>query len=102
MLNLLDSVKSLSYLADGGSVVRPIYDAYNMIAPYALSVLLVLSMFYGVFLGVKYAKTEDAAEKANVQKILVNFCIGAGTIIILLSVMHAIHDPLIAWIDRGE
>ena len=56
-------------------------------------------MIYSIFLGVKYAKCEQPDEKANVQKTLINFIIGAVTIVILISVLYAIRGPLTDWIN---
>lgn len=78
--------------------VRPLYQGIDLIGPYAISVVGVLSLFYGIFLGVKYAKAETADQKANAQKTLVNFCIGAVTVIVLISVLYAIRVPLSNWI----
>jgi hypothetical protein len=48
---------------------------------------------------VKYAKAEDPGEKENLHKILVNFCIGAVAVIVLIAIVYAIRGPLIALID---
>ena len=92
-----------SYIAGGSghAVLNPIYEAISLIGPYALSVVAVLSIFYGIFLGVKYAQAEDEATKANMQKTLINFIIGAATIWILLAVLYAIREPLSKWITAG-
>lgn len=88
-----------SFLCDGDDVVSPLYDGITLIGPYAISVCLVLSIFWGIFLGVKYAKAEDPSEKDNLHKILVNFCIGAITVIILIAIIYAIRGPLAKFID---
>lgn len=88
-----------SFLCDGDDVVSPLYDGITLIGPYAISVCLVLSIFWGIFLGVKYAKAEDPSEKDNLHKILVNFCIGAITVIILIAIIYAIRGPLAKFVD---
>ena len=97
MIELMSSL--FSYLADGDAVVSPIYEGITLVGPYALSVVAVLSLFYGIFLGVKYAKSETPDQKANMQKTLTNFCIGAVTVLVLLAVLYAIREPLANWID---
>ncbi len=84
-----------SFLAAGGKdVTDPLYNGITVVGPYAISVVAGLSLIYSVFLGVKYAKCEQADEKANVQKTLINFIIGAVTIVVLISILYAIRGPL--------
>ena len=102
MYSALKQIRSFAFIAGSGqNVIGPIYEAFNLIGPYALSILLVLSIFYGIFLGVKYAKAEDAAAKANTLTTLKNFLIGFFIIIVLYAILYAIHDPLAQWIDEG-
>lgn len=91
----------LYFLADGEEVISPLYDGISLIGPYAIAVCLTLSVFWGVFLGVKYAKAEDASEKEKLHKILVNFCIGAITVLFLICIIYAIREPLANFIDAG-
>lgn len=85
--------------ANGNDVVSPIYEGLTLVGPYALSIVAVLSIFYGIFLGVKYAKADDAASKQGAQKTLINFIIGAVTIWVLIAVLYAARGPLAEWID---
>lgn len=90
----------LYFLADGGDdVVSPLYDGITLIGPYAISVCLLLSIFWGIFLGVKYAKAEDPSEREKLHKVLVNFVIGAVTVLILIAIIYAIRGPLASFID---
>ena len=98
MNKFLSLIKSF-LLSEGDDVVSPLYDGITLIGPYAIAVCLTLSIFWGVFLGVKYAKAEDPGEKENLHKVLVNFCIGAVTVLILIAVIYAIREPLAAYID---
>ena len=100
MINFLSKIRSF-ILSEGDEVVSPLYDGITLIGPYALSVCLVLSIFWGIFLGVKYAKAEDPGEKENLHKVLVNFIIGAVTILILIAVVYAIREPLVRFIDSN-
>ncbi len=98
MIRFLSLIKSF-LLGEGDDVVSPLYDGITLIGPYAIAVCLTLSIFWGVFLGVKYAKAEDPGEKENLHKVLINFCIGAVTVLILIGVVYAIREPLAAYID---
>lgn len=99
MLNFIGRLKSL-FLATGEEVLNPVYQGMTLIGPYVLSVVTALCMFYGIFLGVKYAKAEDETTKANAQKTLINFLIGAIAVIALLGILYAIRKPLADMIDR--
>ena len=98
MKNLLLQIKSF-LLKTGDDVISPLYDGITLVGPYAIGVVLLLSTIWGIFLGVKYAKTDDASEKANLHQVLVNFIIGAAVVLILISVIYAIRGPLAAYID---
>ena len=98
MIRLFSVIKSF-ILSEGDDVVSPLYDGITLIGPYAISVCLILSIFWGIFLGVKYAKAEDPGEKENLHKVLVNFCIGAVTVLILIGVVYAIREPLARFIE---
>lgn len=98
-MNFLKSVVMFLLEGSGDGVLNPIYGGISTVGPYALGVVTVLSLFYGVFLGVKYAKAKDESEKAGAQKTLINFIIGAGIIIVLISILYAIREPLAAFID---
>ena len=95
---MVDLLKSL--VLAGKDVLNPIYDGITTVGPIAISIVLVLSIFYGIFLGVKYSKAETADEKANIQKVLVNFLIGAGIVLVLIGVLIAIREPLGNWINN--
>ena len=98
MKNLLLQMKSF-LLKTGDDVISPLYDGITLVGPYAIGVVLLLSTIWGIFLGVKYAKTDDASEKANLHQVLVNFIIGAAVVLVLISVIYAIRGPLAAYID---
>ena len=98
MKMLISQIKSF-LLKTGDDVISPLYDGITLVGPYAIGLTLMLSIFWGIFLGVKYAKAEDAAEKANLHQVLVNFLIGAFTILVLIGIIYAIRGPLALYID---
>lgn len=103
MINFLKYFNVFSYVSasTGEDVLNPIYEGMTLVGPYVLSVVTALCMFYGIFLGVKYAKAEDEAAKANMQKTLINFIIGAATVIVLLVILYAVRGPLADFINGG-
>ena len=65
-------ISSLILASSGEGVLNPIYAGITLIGPYALSVVAALSIFYGIFLAVRYAKSQSEDERANAQKTLIN------------------------------
>lgn len=98
MKNLLSKIW-LFIASEGEEVISPLYDGITLVGPYAISVCLILGIFWGIFLGVKYAKAEDPGERENLHKILVNFIIGAVTVLILIAIIYAIREPLAKLVD---
>ena len=98
---MLRFFKNLGMLiADHGEdVVDPLYDAVTEIGPYAIGVVLLLGMIYSIILGVRFARSQGAEEVAAAKKQLINAIIGAVTIAILLSILYAIREPLIDWVN---
>ncbi len=86
-------------MLDGDAVLNPVYEGITAVGPIAMSVVLLLSLFYGVFLGAKYAKCEDASQKANIQKTLVNFIIGAVIVLMLIAIVYALRSPIADFIN---
>jgi len=80
----------LSASGDMNSPASPIYNAITLIGPYALGVITLLCMIYGIVLGVKFAKAEDTEARKKLQKTLINFAIGAISIYILIIILYAI------------
>ena len=101
MINFLSQLFSYRFLAgsSGDEVVSPIYEGITLVGPYAIAVVAMLSIIYGIFLGVKYAKAEDESQKANTQKTIVNFVIGAVVVLTLIIVLYAIRGPIADYIE---
>lgn len=85
--------------SDAENSLDPIYKALSTIGPYAISVLLVCAIIYGVIFGVKFAKAEDNETRAKLQKALINGLIGFITIIVLVIILYAIRGPLSEWMN---
>ncbi|MBQ8761867.1 MAG: hypothetical protein IJZ26_00915 [Clostridia bacterium] len=86
-------------LGSGEDVLNPVYEGMRMVGPYALGVVFALSLFYGIFLSVKYARCQAEDERLNAQKTLVNFIIGLGIVILLICILFAIRGPLATFIN---
>ena len=94
----------ISVLCSGGGTggkqaVDPLYDAISTLGPYAIGVVLLLGVIYGIIMGVKYAKAEDSKERAALQKALVNGGIGFLAVLVLVVIVYAIREPLVEYMN---
>ncbi len=90
----------LSLLAAGdtaqttGDIANQAYKTFigivNVILPVVMAVLLVFGMFYGIQLGVKYAKAEEDDEKKKAKGSLINVVVGILIAIIFVAVVQII------------
>lgn len=85
---------------DAKSSLDPIYSALSTIGPYAIGVVLLCTIIYGVVFGVKFAKAESSEERSKLQKALINGVIGFVTVLILLIILYAIREPLANWMNE--
>lgn len=97
MINIIKMFKNM--MLNGEDVLNPVYEGITAVAPMALTLVFVLSLFYGIFLGTKYAQAKSAEDKANTQRILVNFVIGVVIVITLIAIVYAIRGPIASFID---
>jgi len=96
MLSLFQNILSLLGESADASV-DPIYQAVETIGPYAIGVVGALGLIYSIILGVKMAKAEGSQEMEAAKKQLINAIIGVVAIVVLLSILFAIREPLIEW-----
>ena len=92
----------LSMLLSGGGVhtdsmskianltFSEIVKVVNIILPVIMSVLLVIGLYYGIILGVKYAKAESDDDKKKAKDSLVNVIVGVLIAIIFIAVVQII------------
>jgi len=85
--------------SEASNAVDPLYQAITTIGPYAIGVVLLLGLVYGVIMGVRYSKAEDSQTRAKIQKALINGSIGIIAMFILLVILYAIREPLVAWMN---
>ena len=84
-----------SFLAsDETDAVNQAYEAFvkivNIVLPVLMSVLLVIGMFYGIQLGVKYAKAEEEDEKKKARGMLINVIVGVLIAILFVAIVEII------------
>lgn len=89
----------ISLLAENNaeSAINPLYEAITTIGPYAIGIVGALGLIYAIVLGVKFSKAQGQEEVTAAKKQLVNAIIGVITILVLLSILYAIREPLIQW-----
>lgn len=88
-------MSAIFYLLSGtNSPTSPIYQAVDLLGPYVLGVCTLLTGIYGIILGVRMAKAEDVEARKKAQKVLINFIIGAISVLLLLSILYGIRDVL--------
>lgn len=62
----------------------------NIVLPILMSVLLVLGMFYGIQIGVKYARAEDDDKKKTARDQLINVIVGVVIAILFIAIIEII------------
>ena len=83
-----------SFFAADSAVTGPLFRFIDLVGPYAISVVLILSLIYSIILGTRYSKAESTDDRKKVQKQLVGFVIGAIVILTLLIILYAIRGNL--------
>ena len=62
----------------------------NIILPVLMSVILVLAMFYGITLGVKYAKAEEEEDKKKARGQLINVIVGVLIAVLFVAIVQVV------------
>ena len=74
----------------GESAFNEIVKVVNIILPIIMSVLLVIGLYYGIILGVRYAKAESDDDKKKAKDSLVNVIVGVLIAIVFIAVVQII------------
>ena len=90
--NLYLSIKT--FLGADSEVTGPLFKFIGLVGPYAIGVVLTLTLIYSIILGTRYSKAESTDDRKKVQKQLVSFVIGAVVVLALLIILYAIRDNL--------
>lgn len=91
ILNLLatDSVASVTGEA-ATAAFKTFKGIVNTIFPIFIGVILVIALFYGVQLGIKYAKAEEEEEKKKAKGSLINVIVGCLIAIVFVAVIEIV------------
>ena len=67
------------------------FDAFvavmKTVLPIVLGVIMLLGMFFGIKLGITFAKAEDADARDKAKGQLINLCIGVGVAAVIIVVV---------------
>lgn len=93
-MNKLLSIINLLAAGEEDEFVNQAYKRFigivNIVLPVLMSILLVLGMFYGITIGVKYAKAEEDDEKKKTRGQLINVIVGILIAIVFVAVIQII------------
>ena len=98
MGNFFYGLTELSMLASaassGSEILNEAYGTFktvvSTILPILIGVVLVLGMFFGISLGIKFAKAEDTEARDKAKGQLINLAIGIGVAAVILLVAHTL------------
>lgn len=94
MTNLLLKVATFVAAGDGTGVLDTAYDKFYEVAttilPIVIAVILVVGAFFGISLGIKFAKAEDADARDKAKGQLINVAIGVGVAAVIMIVCFAL------------
>ena len=62
----------------------------NIVLPVVIGVVLVLGMFYGITLGIKFAKAEEDEDKKKAKSSLINVVVGCLIVILFIAIVQII------------
>ena len=93
----MPNLSIFSFLGAEGDAEKIVSAAYgqfitivNIILPVLMSVLLVLGMFYGIQIGVKYARAEEEDKKKSAREQLINVIVGVVIAILFIAIIEII------------
>ncbi|MBQ4542047.1 MAG: hypothetical protein IJA23_04265 [Clostridia bacterium] len=93
-MNKLLNIFSMLANDDEVGAVNEAYKAFikivNIVLPVLMSVILVLGMFYGIQLGVKYAKAEEDDDKKKARGQLINVIVGCLIAILFVAIVEIV------------
>ena len=95
MTNLLLKVATFVAVAgEGDGILDTAYDRFYEVAttilPIVIAVILVVGAFFGISIGIKFAKAEDADARDKAKGQLINLAIGVGVTAVIMIVCFAL------------
>ena len=92
MGNLL--LRASLLLDEGTDALNQAYQQFKnvigTILPIVIAVVLLLGMFFGISLGIKFAKAEDTEARDKAKGQLINLAIGIGVAAVIMIVAHVL------------
>lgn len=92
MTNLLLRASLLLAKSDGSEALSTAYEQFKNIVgtvlPIVIAVILLVGMFFGISLGIKFAKAEDTDARDKAKGQLINLAIGIGVAAVIMIVAH--------------
>ena len=85
----------LATVSEGtGEIANAAYEQFrgivNVVLPVIMAFLLLVGMFYGIQLGVKYARAEEDDDKKKAKTSLINVIVGVLIAIVFIAVIQII------------
>lgn len=78
----------------GETALKESYEAFKSVVttvlPILISVVLLVGMFFGISLGIKFAKAEDTEARDKVKGQLINLAIGVGVAAVIMIVCNVL------------
>ena len=88
MFLLVDQFEAVSKTAT--STYNTFIGIVNIILPITMGVVLVLGLFYGITLAIKFAKAEEDEEKKKAKGSLINVVVGCLIAIVFVAVVPVV------------
>ena len=76
--------------ATGDAAFKAFKGIVNTIFPIFIGVILVIALFYGVQLGIKYAKAEEDEDKKKAKQALINVIVGCLIAIVFVAIVEIV------------
>lgn len=90
MESLLFRVSLLAASDEGTKALEAAYSRFKTIVgtilPIVIAVVLLLGMFFGISLGIKFAKAEDTDARDKAKSQLINLAIGVGVAAVIMII----------------
>ena len=82
----------VSFVASGavGIAYETFVNTVTTILPIVISVILLIGMFFGISLGIKFAKAEDADARDKAKGQLINTIVGVVVAAVIMIVAYAL------------
>lgn len=100
MNNLLFKLAMLAEgtYAEGWEWVGDIVGFLNTVLPYLLIVVCTAGAIYAVILGVKMARAEDAGQREEAKKRIINFIVALAVTVLLIILLNVFTTYLPTWL----